>query len=798
MVFLSWISGFLAALLFLGLIGLPRYRKSKAAWKDYALGKRAQTLASFLTSLLFALLFFFLFPNMSWGYGALYFCAFDLLFFFFPFPFFLKKEKRAEERKEAKKRIAVSSLLLCGLLFEAFYFNKEAYRLASPALAYSSLASSPEISGSYEAQENGDLLLRTGSYIDIQNDSSLKENIRLSFSQAEEACIEAKVFYSLDGSAFVQTGSYMLNGANENFNVLSLKKTSGIEGIKSYRLSFSFVGGYYASGSSARLSSVSFNSPLSFYFSPLRFGVYSLSVLFFAYLPSFLRKARRSEGGKLPYLVIGGLGTALFLLASSLVLANPSIFMTPYPLDSQTLHAHLSSSTGKTDIFVSLFDAFRKGRIDLDLEVDPKLLSLENPWEPSERARAGASYYWDHAFYLGKYYSYYGPAPVILVSFPFYFLSGGRYVVTAFGLEAIGIAFLIPSFLLLLLEIFRTVQKRVRWGQYAFFAAIGLLTAMTISSFTFKDGSCHEAIYHVPDIYGLTFFDLFFFFVLRAYREERLRGAQLSFAGFFFVCLVFARPNLFLGVFLALPFLLALLLRKGETIKKKTMTFLPMIAILLLGGALCCAYNYARFGSILEFGQSYQLNVADQRNLTYSFQKLLPTFFHFYAQGGNFYDVFPYLSCTYKRYDFETSALAPYVTSFYGLLGVPLFWFTFLSPYAFWKSERKALAWFGWIFPFFLYFFAFTTYSKAGVCPRYLIEFFHLATLGSFFALLELQERVAGKQAENFLHGASYLILLSAGFICLCLSFDTFDGMNEGSMGGFLLLFKQAFHCFNV
>ncbi len=735
---------------------------------------------------------------MNWAYGTLYFFAFDCLFFFFPFLFFFKKEKQAEDKKEARKKIIVSSLLLFGLLFEAFYFNKEAYRISSPSLSYSSLSSNSSISGKYEAMENGDIRIQTNSYIDILNDETAKENIRLSFSEANEITIEAKVYYTLDGEKFVQTGTYKLNGANENFNVLSLGNGAKREGVKSYRVSFTFTSGYYASGNSAILTSITFNSPLSFYFSPLRYGVYSLSILFFAYLPSFVKKAKRSEPNKIPYLILGGIATAFLIGVSILILANPSSFMTSYPIDTETLHAHIGSSTGKTDIFVSMFDAFKKGRIDLDLEVDSKLLALENPWDPTIRSSSGAKYYWDHAFYNGKYYSYYGPAPVILVSFPFYFLSGCNYVLTAFGLEVVGMAILIPSFLLLLLEVFRTVQKQVRWGQYAFFAAIGLITTMMISAITFKDGSCHEAIYHVPDIYGLAFFDLFFFFVLRAYREEKLRSVQLAFAGLFFVFLVFTRPNLFLGVILSLPFLLALLFKKGKPFGKRVLSFVPMFVVLTIGGALCCVYNYARFDSILEFGQSYQLNVTDQRHLTYSFEKLLPTFFHFYTQGGNFYDGFPYLSCTSKRYDFENSALAPYVSSCYGLLGVPLFWLTFLTPYAFHKHEKKALSWFGWIFPFFLFLFAFTTYSKAGICPRYLIEFYHLATLGSFFALLQLEEKAKEKPAENFVHGAGYVLLLVGGFVCLCLSFDSFDGMKEGNMGGFLLLFKQVFHNYNV
>ncbi len=797
MVFLSWIVSFLLLALFLFLKWARQNKNEPITWRGILFKKALPLFACFFVSFLFALLFFFLFPSFSWVYGALYFLTFDALFFFFPFSLFKKKEKPLEEKKKEKKRLIVSSLLLAGLLFEAFYFNKEAYRLSSPEVTYSSLSSNPSISGSYEALENGDLRIKTNSYIDILNEETPKENIRLSFSQAEGVSIKAKVSYALAEGEFVESGSYKLNGTITNFNVLSLGQGAKLEGVKYYRIQFSFDTGYYASGSSAVVSEISFNTPLSFYCSPLRLGVYSLSILFFAYLPSFLKKARRSEKGKLPYLLIGGLGSALLIALGAMILSSPSSFATPYPISTEDLHAHLGSSTGKVDIFVSLFDAFKKGRLDLDLEVDPKLLSLSNPYDPSSRNGSGVRYYWDHAFYNGKYYSYYGPGPVILISFPFYFLSGGQYVLNAFGLEVIGMAFLLPAFLLLLLEIFKTVQKEVNWGQFAFFAVIGLVTSMMISAITFKDGSYHEAIYHVPDIYGLAFFDLFFFFVLRAYREKKLRGLQLALAGFFFVCLVFSRPNLFLALILALPFLLAPLLKKEEPFFKRLLPYLPMAFILLGGGTLCCLYNYARFDSILEFGQSYQLNVTDQRHLTYSFAKLLPTFFHFYTQGGNFYDVFPYLSCTVKRYDFETTALAPYVSSYYGLLGVPMFWFSFLSPYAFHKSERKALSWLGYLAPFFLFLFAFTTYSKAGVCPRYLIEFYHLATIISFFTILQLLEKVKEKQAETFLHGASYLLLLLGGFVCLCLSFDSFDGMKEGSMGGFFLLFKQAFHCYN-
>lgn len=489
---------------------------------------------------------------------------------------------------------------------------------------------------------------------------------------------------------------------------------------------------------------------------------------------------------------------ALFIVATIMVFTLGESCLTSYPISISDLHAHIGSNAGKTDIYVSLFDAFRKGRFDLDLEVDPKLLAMENPWDPGLRGAAGVSYYWDHAFYQGKYYSYYGPLPVLLVSFPFYLFSGFRYVLTAFGLEIIGMALLIPAFLYLLLELFRLVQKKVYWPQFILFSFVGLIASMMIMTMTWKDGVYHEAIYHVPDIYGLLSFDFFLFSALRAYRDNRNRTLHLSFSGLFFVFIILSRPNLFLALAFVVPFFIGVLAEKGVSVKKKILQFAPMTAILLIGAVFVCYYNYARFDSIFEFGQSYQLNVADQRDLTYSKEKLLPTFFHFYCQGGAFYNKFPYISCTVQRFNFETSAMAPYISSYYGILGVPLFWLTFAGPFVFFREKRKSLFIAMTIFPFFLFAFAFTTYSKAGLCPRYLIEFYHLATIGSFLTLLKLGEIVKEKPSAKYVAAGGFVILALSAFVCLNLSFDSFDGMKEGSCFGLLLHFKEVFNSYNL
>lgn len=743
------------------------------------------------TGLLFALLFFFLFPRFPWLNGSWFFLSLNLLLLWAnPFAWFEKKEGGVQKRK-----IVCVSLLSLGLLLEAFLMNYKAYPLKEST--YSMDKSSSSLVLEKTALDEDDIKVSSGSVFIISNSQNENpKNVQLQFKDVDGASISIKVGYSFDGTNYSDLTTYKLNGKTSNSSILSLGKYS--EHVESFRLEFSFEGSYYGSNDHAYVSSLSFNVPLEFHFSFFRVGFYSLSALFFSYLPYFARKEGKKETNKAPYLAIGVF--ASFLLVGTLVymFTHLSVVATSYPISLEELHAHTSLTTGKTDIFVSLFDAFRKGRIDLDLEVDPKLLALKNPWDPGERGAAHVSYYWDHAFYNGKYYSYYGPLPVMIVSFPFYFLSGCRFVPTAFGLELIGMAFLIPSFLFLMVEIFRLIQKKVNWMQYVLFSGVGLITSMMIMAITWKDGWYHEAIYHVPDIYGLASFDFFFFFVLMAYREKKLKILPLSFAGLFFVFVVFSRPNLFLGLLVTAPFLFGILLEKGVPFKKKILEFIPMFSILIIGAVLACLYNYKRFDSILEFGQSYQLNVTDQRHLTYSPEKILPTFFHFYWQGGNFYDRFPFLSCTYKRYDFETSSLAPYVESFYGLFGVPLFWVSLLTPFLFFKEKRKSLMVSGMLMPFFLFFFAFTTYSKAGLCPRYMIEFYHMGSLFSLMGLLKMREVTKENQKLSlWITGGGYCLLVSSLFICLCLSFDSFDGMKEGSCFGLLLRLREAFLSFN-
>ncbi len=694
--------------------------------------------------------------------------------------FSLKKEGQ----KPSKKKIALATVLLVGLGVELGLFSGRSFKSYGPQ----SEALPETFLVHHGVEEDGTLLLEENSYFVIECGKTEYQSIRFNYVAKERVAITVNVASSNDdGHHWSHFNSYEMDGLNEDFHLVALPKS--LEEGNLIKFEFRFGDHYLQNDRTIALRSITFNAKPRLYFGLARFAFFSTCAALLFYGPTLIGKLKKkSEPRRIPYLIIGTFALAGLIAAFAATLANKDGLFLAYPLTRDQLQS------SEVDIYVRLFDALKKGQTNLDVIPDERLLALENPYSPEARNAAHAYYLWDHAFYKGNYYCYYGILPVLLVSFPLYWMSGGAYVPNAFALEIIGMAALVPAFLLLVLEIYRFVRKDVSYPAYILLGAMGLITSMTLAAITFKDGGCHEAIYHVPDIYGLLCFDLFLFFVLRAFRKTQWRTLELGFSGFFFVLMVAARPNLIVAAVIAAPFYLGMLIRRECNWKRKLVQFGTLFAILAVGGALICWYNYARFESITEFGQSYQLNVTDQRTLTYSKEKLLPFFVHFFAQAPVYYDRFPFVSCSVIQYTWDQ---CPYVSGYYGVLMIPSFGVALLMPFAFWneKLEQKM---FGLLVPAMAFLFAYTTYSKAGICARYLIEQYHIMTLAFIFLVLQITKRNENAAPYPWLVASTFGLGTLSAFLCLCLSFDTFDGMNSGDMNGLLLLCKAAFHSFYV
>lgn len=80
---------------------------------------------------------------------------------------------------------------------------------------------------------------------------------------------------------------------------------------------------------------------------------------------------------------------------------------------------------GNVDPYIELTDALLvKHQLNVDLWVDPEMLRLNNMFDASERTAKNVKFYLDRAFAHGKYYVYFGLAPIIMIYAPIYLLTG--------------------------------------------------------------------------------------------------------------------------------------------------------------------------------------------------------------------------------------------------------------------------------------------------------------------------------------------------------------------------------------
>ena len=131
---------------------------------------------------------------------------------------------------------------------------------------------------------------------------------------------------------------------------------------------------------------------------------------------------REYQFGRLSYRLmnLGVLLLCLLICGGTFYAQNADhSLLRPYP----TLE-EIRSPEMVVDAYMQQLDAFEKGQIELDLDVNPQLAALNNPYDTGARDKKEVAYHWDRAYYNGKYYSYFGLAPLFMVYYPVFWLTG--------------------------------------------------------------------------------------------------------------------------------------------------------------------------------------------------------------------------------------------------------------------------------------------------------------------------------------------------------------------------------------
>lgn len=259
--------------------------------------------------------------------------------------------------------------------------------------------------------------------------------------------------------------------------------------------------------------------------------------------------------------------------------------------------------------YEELARSFLNGHLYLDREVPPQLLALENPYDRPARLALGIpeelELVWDHAFYNGHYYMYFGVVPVLLLFLPYRILTGAD--LTGYHATQIFTVFLIVG----IFALFRLLARRFfpKLSVAAYLALASAFSLMSVWYFVDAPSLYCTAIASAVcmEVWSL------FFFVRAVYIElDEKRSILYAFAGSLLGALAFGcRPPVALANLLVLPMLAEYLRRHRFT--KRLLGGLAFAAspYLVIGGLLML-YNYLRFDSPFEFGQAYQLTMVDQ------------------------------------------------------------------------------------------------------------------------------------------------------------------------------------------
>lgn len=350
--------------------------------------------------------------------------------------------------------------------------------------------------------------------------------------------------------------------------------------------------------------------------------------------------------------------------------------------DKNIVEYPLTKSVDYYDIYIQNFDAFQKGQLNIDYDPPAGLAELNNPYDYSERQKAGIDdFLWDHAYYNGKYYSYFGAAPLFTNYYPVYWVTGR--VPTCDAVIAVNGTLAAFFLIMALLTVIRIYCPDARLLLVvACIIAAGSLSYIPI---LINYGN----MYNVACISAIMFIALSLWSGFTAtITKGKARYLLYLLSGISLGLCAGSRPSVALCAAVMLPRFISVIVNQKEKVLSRVLqaTSFTVPVLVLVAGVMY--YNHARFGSPLDFGSAYQLTVGDMHNSGLSASLLPLSFYYYFLIPANNTDLFPYFSFSDNIiYNIESYR---YTTMNMGLLNFPYILLAFLLSVPAWLKKRTA------------------------------------------------------------------------------------------------------------
>ena len=379
--------------------------------------------------------------------------------------------------------------------------------------------------------------------------------------------------------------------------------------------------------------------------------------------------------------------------------------------------------------YYRLTEALLEGHLDLG-EANA-LQGLENPYDPAARAAAGLGYgdfKWDHAYYNGRYYVYFGIVPVLLFYLPCYVLTG-RHLAHVDCIFLLGIL-LMAGIAYLLWQMIRRWFPRTPYVLY-------LLLTVTMGAASCLGYAVYKPdLYLVPILAGIVCGVWGLALWISAERGGKYRAWRVGAGSLCLALIAGCRPQLLL-VLAAGPVLFGrAVFRERKLFAKKSLTqtmalCLPFVAVAV--GIMW--YNAARFGSAFDFGASYNLTTNDMTHRGWVWGRCSLGIFSYLLQPPRISATFPFLQ------DFQVETVYQGLTLSERMVGGVLWLFPVLCFGFYGMAKRECFEdsrcyVLSGLSQMMMVALAVVDTQMAGLLTRYFGDFVWIGMTGSIFAIM--------------------------------------------------------------
>lgn len=337
----------------------------------------------------------------------------------------------------------------------------------------------------------------------------------------------------------------------------------------------------------------------------------------------------------------------------------------------------------QNDYFNLLIDGWLEGQLHLKVEVPEELRQHPDPYDPRLR-RPGLGLH-DASYYQGKYYLYFGAAPVVALMLPFRWITGSDLPLAVAVLVFVYAGFLASA--VLWLAVRRCYFPRT--GPVVALLGVALLGLAGLGPVLLR----RPHMWELPIGAGYCFAMLALLGLWASLHHARGRAVWFAGAGLMLGLAIASRPTYLLASpLLAMPLLWWW---RRERRLPWRVALAAVVPLALVGSAMAW-HNHARFGDPLQFGQAYQFSLDYESKVTHFSVRYAPfNLWRYFWSPAQWSAYFPFI---------QPAELPPKPAGFsghddvYGVLrNLPIGWLALLAPLALWRRdppERGALvAW---------------------------------------------------------------------------------------------------------